>query len=226
MSKKLRTLERFSALSTSTENKNDKFEDSDDSSGFSSGGDDSISDTSSVNDESGDDSDIDYSVENKTEDSESFGGGSDEESETTRKRIVKKIEPNIETSDEKDARECIYNLIKKNTHHQKKQIIKILPPKKGEDDKRITRKILTKYEKVKILSDRTHQLELGAKPMVKGVSGLTSKEIAVLELNSIITYSDKNNEMLTNRALPFIINRELPNGVIEVFRLGELKILE
>lgn len=214
-------------------------EDYDDSS------DEYYSDVADTDETVGSDSDIesdnDYSVEQKTEDSEIDGGESESEdiisdqtttvnndtSTTTIEENIVKRKKKEEITNEKELRKCIYESLKEiRTKPDNKKIIEISSPKKGEIDRRITRKILTHYEKVKILSDRTHQLEQGAKPMVKNVSGLTSKEIALLELNSIISYTDENGKVITNRALPMIINRELPNGVIEVFKLGELKLYE
>lgn len=76
-------------------------------------------------------------------------------------------------------------------------------------DKRITKPILTKYERVRLLGDRTQQLTLGAKPMIKNTGKLTPKQIAELEL--------KNNVM------PLIIERPLPNGKRERWFLKELQ---
>lgn len=76
----------------------------------------------------------------------------------------------------------------------------------GED--RITRPYLTKYEKVRVLGIRTQQIASGAKPMVKDVKGLSSYKIAKLELK--------------NKVLPLIIQRPLPNGDIEQWKVNEL----
>jgi DNA-directed RNA polymerase subunit K/omega len=79
------------------------------------------------------------------------------------------------------------------------------------NDKRITKSVLTKYERVRVLSDRTKQLSLNAKPMMKGVEKLHPKEIAKLELE--------------NGVLPFIIIRTLPTGKKEKWRVNELAIV-
>lgn len=76
-------------------------------------------------------------------------------------------------------------------------------------DNRITKPFLTKYERVRLISDRTKQLLLGAKPMIKNVEHLAEKEIAELEL--------KNNVM------PLFIERPLPNGKKEIWHLNELQ---
>lgn len=75
---------------------------------------------------------------------------------------------------------------------------------------RLTKPILTKYEKVRLLTDRTKQLAQGAKPMLKNTAGLSSKEIALLELK--------------NKIIPLIIERPVPNSGVERWRLSELEI--
>ncbi len=78
------------------------------------------------------------------------------------------------------------------------------------ENERITRPILTKYEYVRILTDRVKQLTLGAKPMIKNSKNYTHKEIAILEIKM--------------KVCPFLIERPLPNGQKEIFKLSELLI--
>ena len=75
---------------------------------------------------------------------------------------------------------------------------------------RLTKPILTKYEFVRILTDRTKQLAQGAKPMLKNINGLSSKEIAKIELK--------------NKIVPLIIERPIPNSNVERWKLSELEI--
>jgi len=75
---------------------------------------------------------------------------------------------------------------------------------------RLTKPILTKFERVRILSVRTKQLAQGAKPMIKNCSNLSSREIALQELK--------------NKIIPFIIERPVPNAGIEKWKLSELEI--
>lgn len=77
---------------------------------------------------------------------------------------------------------------------------------------KLTKPILTKYEFVRLLTDRSKQLAQGAKPMIKNISGLSSKEIAKLELK--------------NKIIPLIIERPIPNSVPERWKLTELEIPE
>jgi DNA-directed RNA polymerase subunit K/omega len=75
---------------------------------------------------------------------------------------------------------------------------------------RVGKPILYKYEMVRILSDRSRQLAEGAKPMIKNTTGLSHKEIALLELK--------------NKIIPLIIERPIPNSGTERWKLSELDI--
>ena len=75
---------------------------------------------------------------------------------------------------------------------------------------RLTKPYLTKYERVRILGDRSRQLAQGAKPMIKNTTGLSHKEIALLELKS--------------KVIPLIIERPIPNVGVEKWKLSELEI--
>jgi DNA-directed RNA polymerase subunit K/omega len=75
-------------------------------------------------------------------------------------------------------------------------------------ENRVSNSRLTKYELVRILGERTNQLTMGAKPLVKNINGLSYEKIAEAEL-------------LLN-ILPFKIKRPLPNGMFEIWSLDEL----
>lgn len=79
---------------------------------------------------------------------------------------------------------------------------------------RITKPFLNKYEKTRVLSTRTRQIALGAKPLIKINSSkkMTPYEIAKLELKEKMT--------------PLIIKRVLPSGKTELFTINELEDLE
>lgn len=83
--------------------------------------------------------------------------------------------------------------------------------KYADPDKRITKNYMTIYERVRLLGERSKQLSLGAKPMIKGVENLSPKDIAKLELQ--------------NKVMPLIIIRTLPNGVKEKWKINELEII-
>jgi DNA-directed RNA polymerase I, II, and III subunit RPABC2 len=85
---------------------------------------------------------------------------------------------------------------------------------------RISKPFLTKYERARIIGDRTRQLIGGAKPMIKNYTGIDPKQIAILELNLAL---DKKNKNLAY--LPFIVERPRPDGKYELWSLNELNIL-
>ena len=62
---------------------------------------------------------------------------------------------------------------------------------------------------VRILGERTKQLTLGAKPLVKNYKTLSYEKIA--------------EEELKLNMIPFKIKRPLPNGSVEIWTLDELE---
>lgn len=74
---------------------------------------------------------------------------------------------------------------------------------------RISLNRLTKYEMVRILGERTKQITMGAKPLIKNTKHLTNEQIV--------------NEEFKNNMIPFKIKRPLPNGKFEIWTLDELK---
>lgn len=81
---------------------------------------------------------------------------------------------------------------------------------------RITSPMITKYERVRLLTDRTTQLALGAKPMIRGIDEIghfdREKMIAQLEFEA--------------RVIPLIIRRTRPDGAYEEWKLSELSYKE
>jgi len=77
---------------------------------------------------------------------------------------------------------------------------------KGSD--RISANRLTKYEMVRILGERTKQLTMGAKPLIKNYQGISYDKIA--------------EEELKLNMIPYKIKRPLPNGKYEIWTLDEL----
>jgi DNA-directed RNA polymerase subunit K/omega len=76
------------------------------------------------------------------------------------------------------------------------------------NENRISANRLTKYEMVRILGERTKQLTMGAKPLVKNYEDLTYDKIA--------------EEEFMRNMIPFKIVRPLPNGMYELWTLDEL----
>jgi DNA-directed RNA polymerase subunit K/omega len=75
-------------------------------------------------------------------------------------------------------------------------------------NERISSARLTKYELVRILGERTKQLTMGAKPLIKNYQGLP--------------YDRISEEELKLNMIPFKIRRPLPNGKFELWTLEEL----
>lgn len=87
----------------------------------------------------------------------------------------------------------------------------IQPEKEGEEllkENRFSASRLTKYEMVRILGERTKQLKMGAKPLIKNYQDLSYEKIA--------------EEELKVNMIPFKIKRQLPNGKYEIWLLNEL----
>jgi DNA-directed RNA polymerase subunit K/omega len=78
-------------------------------------------------------------------------------------------------------------------------------------EERETKPVLTKYERVRVLGDRAKQLSLGAKPMLLNVDNMDPKAIAKLELERGV--------------IPLIIEKVLPDGRRERWKVSELKIV-
>lgn len=133
-----------------------------------------------------------------------------------------KFKADDDIEDEQDDDTCLYKIKKKlkanilesddldDELFEDEKTIKTKRVVKPED--RITKPILTKFERVRLLSERRRQLILGAKPMVNmGNRRISEKDIATIELNS--------------KVIPLIIVRTLPNGDIEHWKLSELDIV-
>jgi len=75
-------------------------------------------------------------------------------------------------------------------------------------ENRVSSNRLTKYEMVRILGERTKQLTMGAKPMIKNYQGLSYEKVAV--------------EEFIRNMIPYKIKRPLPSGKFEIWTLDEL----
>ncbi len=75
---------------------------------------------------------------------------------------------------------------------------------------RISRPVLTRYEKASIVGMRMEQLQRGARPFVDVPEGtmISAREIAMDEM--------------TQGKLPFVVVRKLPDGRREHWKLSEL----
>ena len=75
-------------------------------------------------------------------------------------------------------------------------------------EERISANRLSKYEMVRILGERTKQLTMGAKPLIKNFQDLSYDRIA--------------EEELKVNMIPYKIRRPLPNGKYELWNMEEL----
>jgi len=72
--------------------------------------------------------------------------------------------------------------------------------------------ILTRYEKARILGERAKQINMGAKPFVEVDESMIDGYLIALK-------------ELEQKKIPFIIQRPLPNGGSEYWRIADLEIL-
>lgn len=162
--------------------------------------------TNSISDDDNDQSDTEDGIDKEKDDIDDVpkikidddGDGDEQDDDTCLYNIKGKLSSKILETDVFDE-----DFFADETIIQSKKVV----PK----DERITKPILTKYERVRILSERRKQLILGAKPMIKTNKLISEKDVASLELKA--------------KVIPFIIVRTLPNGNIEHWHLDELEII-
>lgn len=138
---------------------------------------------------------------------------------------VSEAEEELEASIEHEGDECMYRFTSKKAKKydiddadydegyidEETTDILTLDDKHVPTNKRISKPILTKYERVRALGDRARQLASGAKPIVKDATHMDPKDVARLELKM--------------KVMPIIIERPMPSGKIERWDINELKIV-
>jgi len=72
---------------------------------------------------------------------------------------------------------------------------------------------LTKYEKTRILGERTHQINSGSNPFIQVESDIIDGYLIALK-------------ELEQKKIPFIVKRPLPNGGCEYWKLKDLEIIQ
>jgi DNA-directed RNA polymerase I, II, and III subunit RPABC2 len=155
-----------------------------------------------LEDEVNDEVDV-VSEEDEIEDDEALAIVKDvaNDDDTCLYRFNKKKQPLIDDEDGNSVEEDVEE------EYYEEEVSKVFVAPKD----RITRPILYKYERVRILGTRTRQLTLGAKPMIKDIIHFDAKDIAKKELE--------------NKVVPIKIIRVLPSGKKELWYLNELKII-
>jgi DNA-directed RNA polymerase subunit K/omega len=178
-------------------------------------------------------SDDDYITDDKSQDNEEeieeveeveeeVEVNSDDDLEAKEESEEEEVEEEEEEDEVGDDGDCLYRFTGK-----KKKVKDILADIEIEDDfledenietttfvetsKRVTKKYMTIFERVRILGERAKQLSLGAKPLIKGAENLDPKVVAKLELEKKI--------------IPLVIIRTLPSGQKEKWRVSELEII-
>jgi DNA-directed RNA polymerase subunit K/omega len=151
--------------------------------------------------------DIEDDVENDEADEEveDTEFNDDEDSDDEKDELI--IEPDLEGTgcgiDEAIENDDIYFNNNEETE---------IPSEQGSEyvskENRISSNRLTKYEMVRILGERTKQLTMGAKPLVKNYQTLSYDKIA--------------EEEFIKNMIPYKLKRPLPNGKYEIWTLDEL----
>uniref|UniRef100_A0A6C0ETF4 DNA-directed RNA polymerase n=1 Tax=viral metagenome TaxID=1070528 RepID=A0A6C0ETF4_9ZZZZ len=188
--------------------------------------------TNMVNDDSDEDEDYDNDDENESMNSE------DDiyETENTENAIEKNsynIDNNDNDDDDEDDEDDDENYLQKFNENIKRNIISDYHPElqfnNYEEIENLTTIIrnengtivdplhktlpfLTKYEKTRILGERTHQINSGSKPFIPVESNIIDGYLIALA-------------ELEQKKIPFIIKRPLPNGGCEYWKLKDLEII-
>jgi len=117
------------------------------------------------------------------------------------KQIIDSSETDTEILDTDDvSNQCVFEELVENNISKEIHIV--------ENNKRISRNLLTSYEMVRIIGERQKQLTMGAKPMISHDKSLTYEDIAIQEL-------------ILN-VIPFKIKRQIQNHY-EIWDVNELK---
>ena len=134
----------------------------------------------------------------------------DNDSQTIDDSELTEYKTDIDSSaiDSSDPKEKIYNDLINTLNKEKNSSSKGEPLTIVSKEQRLTNPRMTKYEMVRIIGERTKQLTMLAKPLVKNTDDLTYEEIAILELRKNV--------------IPFKIKRPLPNNTIEIWEVNEL----
>ncbi len=172
------------------------------------------------------DEDAEVEQDDDVEEKEESDGEDEETEESEKEEFDKEKDEDGDDGEGGDDDECVYKLTKKkNTLDVEIEVAednfededvddinsaekKLLESKYVKDSDRKTKPFLFEFERVRILGERARQLSLGAKPMLKNLDNMNPKYVARLELEK--------------KVIPLIILRELPNGLIEKWKVSEL----
>jgi len=127
----------------------------------------------------------------------------DEEKEEFDEELIDKKIDYLE-KEEPEGEDCVYDLEYDEIYDTEldKQSIEV-----SKED-RITKNIMTSYERVRVLGIRSKQITMGAKVLIKCDDSLSAMEKALKELETGMT--------------PLKIKRSLPNNKFEIWKISEL----
>jgi DNA-directed RNA polymerase I, II, and III subunit RPABC2 len=178
--------------------------------------DDDDDENESINSEEEDDDDIyeventenaiekhSYNIDNNDNDNEDEDEDDDENylqkfNENIKKNIISDYHPELQFNNYEEI-ENLTTIIRNENGTIVDPLHKTLP-------------FLTKYEKTRILGERTHQINSGSKPFISVESNIIDGYLIALA-------------ELEQKKIPFIIKRPLPNGGCEYWKLKDLEII-
>src|SRR3989338_2339366 len=160
--------------------------------------------------------DIDETIENIEDDKEDKEEENDEKDEKSKKHTD---DPPVfleDEGEEYDDPDCVYR--SKTQHVLDDDEMSDydfyetdIPVSYISEEERITTRKLTKYERVRILSERVKQLSTGAQHMIPNTEYMAPEDLAKLELQM--------------KVCPFYVERLLPSNKIELIDVNTLKIV-
>lgn len=135
---------------------------------------------------------------------------SDEESDSDDENYLQKFQENIN----ENIIEEFHPELKSHNYEEINNLSKVTRNQNGEiiDPLHRTLPFITKYEKARVIGERSKQINAGAKPMIP------------VEPNIIDGYLIALKEFQEKKT-PFIIKRPLPNGGCEYWKLSDLEVL-
>ena len=135
---------------------------------------------------------------------------SDEDDESDDENYLQKFQENIQDN----IIEEYHPELKSHNYEEINNLVKITRNENGEivDPLHQTVPFMTKYEKARVIGERSKQINAGAKPLIP------------VEPNMIDGYLIALKEF-EEKKTPFIIKRPLPNGGCEYWKLSELEVL-
>lgn len=129
-----------------------------------------------------------------------------EDKENYLQKFDQSIKSNIITEYHQELKTHSHEEVEMLCHIERDELGNIIDPNHQ------TLSILTKYEYTRLLGERAKQLSAGAEPLVKINDYIIDEySIALMELKE--------------KKLPFIIERPLPNGTSEFWKLADLEII-